>query len=41
MIVKARVGGGIAVETVVNLLFAIGVAGGSLAPLNSRRAVSG
>ena len=31
VIVKARIGGGIEVETAVNLIFAIGVAGGSLA----------
>jgi len=31
VIVKARIGGGVEVETAVNLIFAIGVAGGSLA----------
>jgi acyl-[acyl-carrier-protein]-phospholipid O-acyltransferase/long-chain-fatty-acid--[acyl-carrier-protein] ligase len=31
VIVKARIGGGIEVETAVNLIFAVGVAGGSLA----------
>ncbi len=31
VIVKARIGGGVEVETAVNLIFALGVAGGSLA----------